>query len=793
MRKSALRLAWAVGAAALFAVLPALKLASFGTPDEIETPLPLAGIDPDLEEQIPLVDATQTPDTRTFVVWFNSPSPAEVLTHPKIRIKFGQSDMKFDHPTTGQIEVIGSPCRYEPEPGSGISAGRSITFERQGDCRGPSSKPTGEFKMTLVMGGPGNVSLYVKKLPPEQRAPGLLYVQDLADGPGTTAVRGAFIDYMPNGGLTRARLLSFLWTGSSRGQIAWVVLAVATGLVAAGVLLIPLATMPDEPGERRRFRRRVIAASFCLSSAFASSYAIVVPPMQASDETHHLVSYGSLIRPDSIRDETQAWATRNHVERIRRGASQKFRPKDVDRPSETTTRLAPPKTSDRSALTARYWGLLTRLLPTQSIQQLLLTLRLLNAVVFGLSVAAATAMLMTFSEVRYPQLLMMPFLWVPALPFFGVMLGEVALVTAVSVIFAACVLVLFLDSERAHWIGLPLGAASACLIIGSRSSLPMIVMIAAVMAARILIGPRDPANKLGARIFWGGFAVAAAIVTLLLRDRAVQEALYQNLYFIVTLKLWVNGEIPGYVAVPMRLLTSSWLLVIGAAVGWALEWLLTPLRAWLARLLRESIATPIARAIGFAGVAAITISILGSIWLVYPFADTVETPLRAPMLEYVRQVLWTMATVFRVGSHSIPLTATFWVGFGWLDAMPQGALLSIVVLATGVMLAGLLGWLAVKVEGRRLAYLVALLVGLVPTLAVYAISAYQLPTNLHGRYILGWYLILIGLAWMFPAIAGPSPIVKRRPDLIGLRPAVLIAASLMVHAYCLGFVLERYF
>jgi hypothetical protein len=120
-------------------------------------------------------------------------------------------------------------------------------------------------------------------------------------------------------------------------------------------------------------------------------------------------------------------------------------------------------------------------------------------------------------------------------------------------------------------------------------------------------------------------------------------------------------------------------------------------------------------------------------------------------------------------------------------------LLSVVVVTTGIMLAGVMGWLAVAAQGRRLSYLVLLMLGLVPTLVVYAIAAYQLPTNLHGRYFIGWFLILIGLAWSFPAIAGPLPIVMRRPGLQVLRPAVLVAACLAVHAYCLGFILNRYF
>jgi hypothetical protein len=80
-----------------------------------------------------------------------------------------------------------------------------------------------------------------------------------------------------------------------------------------------------------------------------------------------------------------------------------------------------------------------------------------------------------------------------------------------------------------------------------------------------------------------------------------------------------------------------------------------------------------------------------------------------------------------------------------------------------------------------LLWLLAIGLGALASLALYALVLQRLPMNVNGRYLAGWHLILAAVVWSAPAIA-------LRP-----RPAVLLAVCGAGHACCLSFVLWRFF
>jgi hypothetical protein len=80
---------------------------------------------------------------------------------------------------------------------------------------------------------------------------------------------------------------------------------------------------------------------------------------------------------------------------------------------------------------------------------------------------------------------------------------------------------------------------------------------------------------------------------------------------------------------------------------------------------------------------------------------------------------------------------------------------------------------------RMLRY-VALFAGLALSLTVYAVGAYGLRYALYGRYLVGWYLLIVVTAWTAPALSRRS----WWPWLVG---------ALAVHAYYLQSIPVRYF
>jgi hypothetical protein len=199
---------------------------------------------------------------------------------------------------------------------------------------------------------------------------------------------------------------------------------------------------------------------------------------------------------------------------------------------------------------------------------------------------------------------------------------------------------------------------------------------------------------------------------------------------------------------------------------------------------------------GFSLAAAVVISLLASLVLPYPQLDLEP---KQPLLlgDFLTRVLVTMATMFRLRDPNFLLFSTFWGGFGWLDTMPDSIFLSAFALLSAVGLIIVLLHIARTQDVRRFVWLVALGLGSMIALVVYALSIYRLPMALQGRYLIGWYLPVLSVIASAAILAEPSAarpghglraITARVP-----RPVALLGLSGLVHTYCLGFILRRYF
>lgn len=581
--------------------------------------------------------------------------------------------------------------------------------------------------------------------------------------------------------LTRANLLSYMWSGATSPARVWIAMGAIALLVLIGALVFPMAELGDAPGARRRFAVASAAAAFCFATAFSLGYSVIVPPMEGADESTHLASYAALVgRPDLLRD-AQEWASVGHLWRIARYRKEKFRPTDIDRPSTIRNSFPVLPTMARSSLTAQLWTSLAPFQSNMSVRRVFLTIRLSHVLVFGSAVALATALLVCLTSVRYPQLLSFPLLVVPALPFFGMHLGESALVASVSVIFAAVLVILFLDGENVHWTGVPLGITSAAFLVGARNALPMLLMVATVLFSRALLSShatRQPRWK--AWVFWGGFGIAATAVVLGLSqshlDRLLSPAGARPLSFRVAFS-WLTRE-----WVPMAAAVAGCLTELGVArlrngVGPSLTLRLTAITRILPRVLAM----------------AVVVSLIGSLWWRYPGVEDVVFPNPPPLRNYLLQVAASAATLFRLRHMDFMLSTSFWSGFGWLDTVPSPLFVPALVGLSSLSLICLLLHIARHDEVRRLLWLTSLLCGAVVTLLLYAVSAYYADVNVHGRYLIGWYLWAIAVFWTFPALA-PSGLLSRLLASSGIsRPAPFVALWLAIHSYSLSAILRRYF
>jgi hypothetical protein len=310
----------------------------------------------------------------------------------------------------------------------------------------------------------------------------------------------------------------------------------------------------------------------------------------------------------------------------------------------------------------------------------------------------------------------------------------------------------------------------------------MAALVAVALLARVLLGPaREEGHLRAAVVFWAGFVLGGSVFYLLLTD-AYRMMLLQFAAFappgLRPLHAWLIRNPSGMAGL--------------AALAGTAEVGLGRLRRRVAGAWGPA-AGPAAHFAGFALAGAVVLSLLGSLVLSYPNLE-LEPVQPLSLRSFVTRILVTMATMFRLRDPNFLLFSTFWAGFGWLDTMPDSTFLSAFALLTAICAISLLLHLARHRDVRRFIWLFALGLGSTVALVIYALSIYNLPMALQGRYLIGWYLPVLAtitggvVLADAPTAQGPLASLRRVP-----RPVPLLVLSGLVHTYCLCFILWRYF
>jgi hypothetical protein len=701
--------------------------------------------------------------------------PVSLLAHEELQLYLdaGSTRRPLKRAT---LQLRGSGCTLAAAPSESLTSREATVFRRSTEC--PAALAAGTpavIDLAAEVDGSGEVTLLAFEATADVPAP----LQVAPERGLPLDVRGAFVDYPKTA--PRMALLNAMWR-LGEGPV-WLTLLVglATVLGCLGCLVFPTgATM-------RRKAGRGAAAAALLAASLGLLYAVLAPPLSGPDEPYHLLGFAELVHDQPLAKDTVAWMAETHLWRIRQQPGERFRTIDVGRPYlAEDDQLRATEVAMRSALLGRLWRLAGPWLPGGgSAPRTLLSLRVLNVLLFALAVGTSAALAINLVAERYPQWLVFPFFFVPALPFFAMHVSETAVLCAVYVLLAASVAVLFLDGPRAEWAGTPLGLSTGLMLAGGRSPWPLVLLVIAVLLARVVLGSREtPSRPRAALVFWSGFGAGVAVLFVVLDEayRLMTETYALQLATFVpprlrTLVVWLLAH-------PVAILA---LVLFGAA----LEVAAYPLRIRLATRFERSARRVAGWGAGVAAVA-ISLSLACSLFVSYPTLPFEWThPLAAP--DRVSVTLRSMATALRLTGSDYLLASTFWVGFGWLDTMPGPAFQALLTLLVGVALVMLFVELARRKDVRRLAWLVVFAAGAAVSLAGYALATQDRPTTLVGRYLIGWYL-----AWLC-VTAGALTLDRSRLDGAdrsshgAWRAAVLLVVAGSVHAYCLTFILRRYF
>lgn len=728
---------------------------------------------------VPLASGERSEAGRVSTISLSSDALPRLAAHEELWLFLERAGARVRE---ARLLAAGTTCRFESEPGDPSPEKDALVLRRSADCRDvPPGSSTLRLEVHADTDGAIGLWAYRPRAAESERGPIRVALVEPEAGEEALSVRALVVDHPPPA--PRVELLNAMWRLSVHPRWLWWCVAGALALAAVGCLLFPVSSVVA--GQRPRARHVLLAALGSGSAAMglAVLYAVLTPPLFGPDEPYHLLGFAQLVHDERLSEDTVAFMGHTHVLRIRYRATERFR--SVDRAAPffaADDQLRPTEVEMRSATLARLWRALGPALRGRDAPQTLLALRLANALAFALAVGAAAALAAACAGAARPQWLVFPFFFVPSLPFFAMHVSETAVLCSAYVLLASSLAVLFLDGPRAHWAGLPLGVSTALMLAGGRSPWPLAAIVAAALAARVLLGANGTSPRRAAVVFWSGVALGLSAYWLVLNDGYLLMMSYWSLYVPRPLRPLWNSQGRAALAV---------LLVLAAAAG--LEAALTGRRDRVAARL----APPLRRAAGWCGTvlsAWVLLSLGGSLVLQYP-----HLPLepRHPMSvgERVAAVLATMATLFRLTDPNFLLATTFWVGFGWLDAIPGPAFQALLVALTAVAAVGLLRALSRPPQLRRLAWAAALAAGGVVALALYTIVTQDLPMALQGRYLIGWYLVFLALAgsWL-TGVATPRPAAGTIPRLPAwLQPALLVLLAGGLHAYCLGFILRRYF
>jgi hypothetical protein len=223
------------------------------------------------------------------------------------------------------------------------------------------------------------------------------------------------------------------------------------------------------------------------------------------------------------------------------------------------------------------------------------------------------------------------------------------------------------------------------------------------------------------------------------------------------------------------------LLLAPVPLGYALERLFQRLPAANASGWAEGAA----RAVGYVMVAAVALSLMASLFFNFPTLATRETAMPPTVGAYVTQVLLVALTSLRLARPDLLLGASFWGGFGWIDAVLPAAMVTALtaIVAAGLILTG--RSIAHRRDIRQTLWVLMLGAGGTASLAAYAVSNYFLNRNLHGRYLVGLYVCTVLAAWTIPILES-----ERSKTLVHF---LVVGSVIAIHAYALPFVLLRYF
>jgi len=658
--------------------------------------------------------------------------------------------------SSGQMQIEGTRCIFDTKPGR-ISNNAPRSFIRTVPCSDVPPGP-GRVQLTLALAAdrPRLAQLAVWAVPASIQGSTALAFE--ADGVRLTPV-GSRIRQRSAAAVPRIALLAMMWK-----RPVWHLWGV---LCMAGVFLIAGATVVCS--ERPALIGSALGTG-AIAAALAIFYAVIVPPLQAPDEPDHLLSFAKLNARPELAASVEEWARQIHFDRIAFGPNERFRPVDGEQPAIRAWNPADVFAEDvarRASTVSIYWRAASGLLPSRA-STVLLALRIVNALVFGSAFALAVLLLGRGRALAAaPHVALLPLLAIPTLPFFGMHLSELTWAMAAYLLLGA-VWLAFTTGGATAAAGAALGGVAAVFVSGPRSTWPMAGLLAAVLVGRVLLAPAQRWQD--SVRFWAA-AVAPPILLFAAGVFTVPTPFYDQWHF-------EEFSAPGGL--------SNRAVVLAAALLFAVGSLAERVRVAAGRKLGSPAwLKPVAQGLAVVGAAAVIAIALTSLFIRMPHLQTLEQA-PATARDYVTSVLINVLTVGRLTQPDFLTWTSFMGAFGWIDTLLPTPVIIVLTALWAAAAVWLLLRAGFRAEAIAASWLLLLGAGVVLCIVAYATASYGMHRNVHGRYLLGPYIVTM-------AVLGATPALHAGRGRQAGYTLPLLTVIVSVHAFSLSVLLERYF
>ena len=751
-------------AATLCLLLPIVLALSARVPDRVERVL-AEPQDQWVARAVPIFGTTYSgADGHRYGVYqilLSTHDAGAVIGHGELRLRVASYDL-FADLDRAAAAFKGTNCEYHTRSGATFPNNTPLTLVRGDGCVPLHGDPTGEVELTVRLHNSARLGLWTYLVSPGSPIPdSALIVKGRDPVPvATLVVMGRGVDVFPASGRKRIELLAYMWQIGSGPRWIWATVGACAVLVCAGLVL---------------WLSGHAAGAFGVAAGLGVLYAVMTPPFHAPDEPHHFRDFAAVNgRPDLVSGASEV-ARLGQFERIQFHPEEQFRPSDIGHPGERWNDDSPP-VDLRGTGVHVLWKLVGPALARRSASQVLLGVRVFNAVLLGLAAALAVHLAGRHRSAPPGPLLVASVLLVPALPFLGMHFSNYGPLISVYILFAAGVLLLVSDRGNDVLGGAVMAASWATATLLSRSALPLVGMILALLTARVILG-RQHASSTRTVAFWT--AVTLPMVVLLWAGSEYMQQ--QGVRAAPALAPGVALVVQWFLRNPAAvcLLTAA-AATIEIAMGAVKARAGVRMRAW----------TEVsARVVLWLGAAVIAIVAIASLVLRYPSLRTLNWIGPPPVSEYVKGVVPVILTIGRLRNPDLLTSVTFWGGFGWLETRPPDWFITVLAGATCLAAIVLLARTARGSDARRAAWLAALFGGFVASTVLYGIMVMTaVPViDLHGRYLFGLYLPVVLVAWSWSWETG---LAARHRRIAAAGWAFAIAA---INGYCLRLILQRYF